>query len=159
MKRRPLVWGALAGVAGLAAALAWWAPRPPMAPSPLLRPDDAALVAHGQRLYRQHCAACHGARGEGQPDWRDRGADGRLPAPPHDVSGHTWHHPDEQLLAITRDGMAKVIGQPDYPSAMPAYEGTLSDADIVAVLSWIKAQWPPEVRAHHDQVNAQAAAR
>ena len=150
---------ALAVLAMLAAALAGWELRPAAPPAAsLLRPHDAAVRAHGERLYRQHCAACHGAQGEGQSDWQSRGADGLLPAPPHDASGHTWHHPDAQLLAIVRDGMAQVIGQPDYRSAMPAYAGTLSDADIVAVLSWIKSRWPPEVQAHHDQVNAQAAA-
>ena len=51
----------------------------------------------GQALYADSCAACHGANLEGQPDWRVPGADGILPAPPHDETGHTWHH-DNQLL-------------------------------------------------------------
>ena len=145
---------ALLVLALLAAAL-WW---PRVAASPhTLRPDDAAVLAVGARVYTQHCASCHGAQGEGQPNWRERGPDGLLPAPPHDASGHTWHHPDEQLFAITKHGLAKVIGQPDYRSAMPAYDGVLSDQEIVAVLSWIKAQWPLEARRHQDQVNAQAA--
>lgn len=144
-------------LAGLAA-LGWWWSRPLPPTASLLRPDDPALVAEGQRLYATHCAACHGVRGEGQPNWRERGPDGLLPAPPHDASGHTWHHPDAQLLAITRDGLARVIGQPDYRSAMPAYGGVLSDAEIVAVLSWIKSRWPAEQRRHHEQVNAQAEA-
>ena len=38
-----------------------------------LRPDDAALTARGEQVYREHCASCHGARLEGQPDWRARG--------------------------------------------------------------------------------------
>ena len=137
---------------------AWQAWPRPVRSQALLRPDDPALVARGQVIYQAHCASCHGMRGEGQPDWRERGPDGLLPAPPHDASGHTWHHPDEQLFAITQLGLARVIGQPDYRSAMPAYEGVLSDTDIVAVLSWIKAQWPPEVRQHHDQINVQARA-
>ena len=156
MKRRTLWIGA--GLVLLLAAGLWlqraWVPE---ASAQRLRPDDAQLVAAGGRLYAQHCASCHGAQGEGQPNWREHGPDGLLPAPPHDPSGHTWHHPDAQLFAITKHGLAKVINQPDYRSAMPAYEGTLSDEQIVAVLSWIKAQWPAEVRRHHDQINAQAA--
>lgn len=120
-----------------------------------LRPDDPQLLRVGARIYAQQCAACHGAKGEGQSDWRDRGADGLLPAPPHDSSGHTWHHPDEQLFAITKLGVARVINQPDYRTAMPVYGGVLSDDEIVAVLSWIKAQWPPEIRQRHDEVNVQ----
>lgn len=120
-----------------------------------LRPGDPQVLHVGARIYAQQCAACHGAKGEGQPDWRARGPDGLLPAPPHDASGHTWHHPDEQLFAITKQGLARLINQPDYRTAMPVYDGVLSDDEIVAVLSWIKAQWPPEVRQRHDEINVQ----
>jgi len=118
-----------------------------------LRPDDAAVLAQGQRVYVAQCAACHGARLEGQPNWRERGPDGKLPAPPHDATGHTWHHPDDVLFRITKHGVAKAANLKDYVSAMPAYEGVLSDEEIVAVLSWIKAQWPTGIRARHDELN------
>ena len=119
----------------------------------VLRADDAQLVAQGQRIYMAHCASCHGVRLEGQPDWRRRDAQGRLPAPPHDASGHTWHHADEFLFKLTKHGVAKVVGTPGYASAMPGYEGVLGDTEIVAVLSWIKSQWPPDIRAKHDAMN------
>jgi len=122
----------------------------------LLRPADAQLVAQGRQVYAAHCAACHGPRLEGQPNWRQRGADGRLPAPPHDAGGHTWHHPDDMLFRITKYGVAKAANLKDYDSAMPAYEGQLSDQEIVAVLSWIQSQWPAEIRARVDRINAQA---
>jgi mono/diheme cytochrome c family protein len=113
---------------------------------------DPEKVALGARLYAEHCAACHGAELEGQPDWRQRRADGRLPAPPHDASGHTWHHPPEQLFALTKFGPAALIGD-GYQSAMPAYEGVLSDAEIWAVLSYLKSRWPAEVQARYDQMS------
>lgn len=125
-------------------------------PTPLLRTDDPQLLERGRTLYMTQCASCHGVNREGQANWRERGADGRLPAPPHDEGGHTWHHPDEVLFRITRDGVAKAVGIPDYVSSMPAYGGTLSDAEIVAVLSWIKSQWPAQVRKDHDEINRQA---
>lgn len=121
----------------------------------VLSPDDPQVVTIGARIYTQHCAACHGASRKGQPDWRERGPDGLMRAPPHDESGHTWHHPDAQLFAITKYGLAKLIQQPDYQTHMPVYDGVLTDAEINAVLSWIKAQWPKEIQARHDQVNAQ----
>lgn len=127
------------------------------APGIDLAAADQAMLQRGREVYQAHCLACHGAQLEGQPNWRERRVDGRLPAPPHDASGHTWHHPDAQLFALTKYGIGPVAGIPDYPSDMPAYNGILSDADIVAVLSWIKSQWPPEVRAHHDRINQQAA--
>jgi S-disulfanyl-L-cysteine oxidoreductase SoxD len=77
-----------------------------------------------------------------------------LPAPPHDASGHTWHHDDETLLNITKLGVAQVIGDTTYKTAMPAYADILSDSQIIASLSWIKAQWPQEARKNNDMVNA-----
>ncbi len=119
-----------------------------------LRPTDQQVLLVGARVYAQNCAACHGANGEGQPNWRERTANGLLPAPPHDRSGHTWHHADEQLFAITKQGLAKIINEPDYRTAMPVYDGVLTDDEIVAALSWIKAQWPEDIQRQHDEVNA-----
>ena len=79
-----------------------------------------------------------------------------MPAPPHDASGHTWHHPDQLLFDITKLGIAKAVKLKDYDTAMPAFAGTLSDAEIVAVLSWIKSQWPPEVRRHQEEIDAES---
>jgi len=119
----------------------------------LLKPGDAQVVARGKAVYAAQCAACHGASLEGQPNWHERDASGRLPAPPHDASGHTWHHPDQVLFDITKYGVAKAAKIPDYVTAMPKYEGVLSDDEIVAVLSFIKAQWPPEIRNQQNEVN------
>lgn len=144
----------------LLAAAAWWLQRSSVPAAPFaLRPDDTALVAQGRQVYMAHCASCHGAQLQGQPNWRERGADGRLPAPPHDASGHTWHHPDELLFRITKLGVMKAAQLQDYQSSMPAYEGVLSDEQIVAALSWIKAQWPADIRAKHDQLNDASSRR
>ncbi len=121
-----------------------------------LQPNDAKVLAVGKTVYQAQCATCHGTRLEGQPNWRERDAKGVLPAPPHDETGHTWHHPDDVLFRITKYGVAKAANLKDYASAMPIYEGVLSDKEIIAVLSWIKAQWPAQIRKKHDQMNAQA---
>ena len=148
-------WAALGAAA--CALLLMACERPPAAGNEFqLRADDAAVVAAGKKVYEAHCAACHGAQLQGQPNWRERDASGRLPAPPHDASGHTWHHPDKVLFRITKLGVAKAANLKDYDSAMPAYEGVLSDAEIVAVLSWIKAQWPREIRRKQEEVDAAA---
>ena len=129
-------------------ALAWQSlagdpSRPPV--EVLGKPMDAATIALGQELYATNCASCHGASLEGQPDWQSRLPGGRLPAPPHDASGHTWHHSDRDLLLITREGLGALL--PDYESDMPAFGGVLSDAEIVAVLAFIKSTWPERERA------------
>jgi mono/diheme cytochrome c family protein len=120
-----------------------------------LRPEDKRLVTRGHKLYTAQCASCHGSDMEGQANWRERLSNGRLPAPPHDKSGHTWHHPDAQLFDLTKRGPAAVVGG-DYQSDMPAYADVLSDEDIVAVLSYIKSTWPADIRARHDSINARS---
>ncbi len=119
----------------------------------LLQPGDEAVVAQGQQVYADNCASCHGANLEGQPNWKQPGANGRLPAPPHDASGHTWHHTDSVLFGLTKYGAAEFAGLENYETDMPVYEDVLSDEDIVAVLSFIKAQWPEDIRRRHDQMN------
>ena len=107
---------------------------------------DATQVAVGKRVYETHCLACHGANLEGQPRWRERLPNGRLPAPPHDASGHTWHHADETLFRITKEGITAVAGG-KYESDMPAYKDVLSDKEIWAVLAYIKSTWPESIRS------------
>ncbi|MGF1611211.1 MAG: c-type cytochrome [Kiloniellales bacterium] len=122
-----------------------------------LTPSDPEVVALGEALYAEHCASCHGTELQGQPNWQQRLPSGRLPAPPHDASGHTWHHPDDQLFLLTKFGPADLVGG-GYESDMPAYEGVLSDAEIRAVLSYIKSTWPPEIQARHDDINRRSHA-
>lgn len=114
----------------------------------LADPDDTQQVARGKAVYAQYCAACHGARLEGQPDWRKRLASGRMPAPPHDALGHTWHHPDGVLFGIIKHGLVPgKYAPPGYQSDMPAFGNIMSDQDIWAVLAYIKSSWPEEIRA------------
>lgn len=104
-------------------------------------PGNAGSLALGAKIYAQQCAACHGAKLEGQPDWRRRLPNGRMPAPPHDESGHTWHHPDAVLFGITKHGLVPPYAPPDYQSDMPAFGGRLSDDEIRAVLAFIESHW------------------
>jgi mono/diheme cytochrome c family protein len=117
------------------------------------RPDprDPELLALGERLYGEHCASCHGVELEGQPDWQRPLPDGGLPAPPHDVDGHTWHHPDRLLFGITKFG-GQALAPPEFKSNMPAFARTLSDREIWAVLAFIKSRWPEEIRARQAEI-------
>jgi mono/diheme cytochrome c family protein len=143
MQRRTLVWAGSAVLALLATAgMAVWTLMPK---GDRADPADAAQVALGKAVYTERCASCHGVNLEGQPDWQSRKPDGRMPAPPHDATGHTWHHPDDVLFGITKQGIA-AYAPPGYESDMPAFAGVLSDQQIWAVLAYIKSTWPPEVR-------------
>lgn len=134
------------------AAYLWWGDG--RAEAGLLRPGHAPTVRLGESLYMDQCAACHGVDLEGEtPDWQVRDADGYLPAPPHDETGHTWHHPDQLLFDMTKFGIAEAANLPDYATRMPAYEGILEDEEIIAILSFIKSRWPAPVRQYQDDIN------
>jgi mono/diheme cytochrome c family protein len=113
-----------------------------MAVSPTMA---AAEEMSGKTLYAIHCAACHGKNLEGQPNWQTRNDDGTLPAPPHDETGHTWHHPEEMLFSYTKLGGKAVIGD-DFKSGMPGFAGILNDEEIRSVLNYIESRWPKRIR-------------
>ncbi len=117
--------------------------------------NNLALVALGQSVYAEHCASCHGANLEGQPDWRARNADGTLKAPPHDETGHTWHHPDADMFRYTKSG-GQALAPSGFKSAMPGFAETLSDDDIWAVLSFIHSRWPAKIRERQSRINTRA---
>ncbi len=113
------------------------------------------LSADGGILYAEHCAACHGEALEGEPNWRVPKPDGTLPAPPHNDSGHTWHHPDQMLRDYTRLGGAETLrrmGVKGVKSGMPGFGDDLTDQEIEAVLNFIKSSWSPRMRDHQQRV-------
>lgn len=117
----------------------------PGAPSQPARSD----VAAGATLYAETCAACHGDNLEGQPDWQIANEDGTLPAPPHDQTGHTWHHGDALLFDYTKQGGQAAMaarGVTGFTSAMPAFGETLTDQEIWNILAFIKSTWPDRIR-------------
>lgn len=102
----------------------------------------------GEDLYAQFCASCYGANLEGVPDWKRVQEDGSYLPPPHDDSGHTWHHPDDLLLTITAGGG-------DLPnSKMPAFDGVLTEQEMKAVLGFIKSNWGQEEREYQWWITA-----
>lgn len=113
---------------------------------------NAEAVAQGEHIYAVECASCHGKDLKGEPDWRVTKADGTLPAPPHDDSGHTWHHADSLLFEYTKFG-GQAIAPPDFKSAMPAFQDKLTDEEIWAVLSFIKSRWSLQAQQRQARLN------
>ena len=149
MIRRSWTTAAAAAVAiAVGSGAVWWFAAKP----PRIDPTDAQQVAAGEALYRAHCASCHGVNLQGQPDWRTRLPSGRLPAPPHDASGHTWHHSDAVLLQIVREGPA-FYASLGVQTDMPAFGMLLSEGDMAAVIAYIKSRWPAEIQARQSQTN------
>ena len=109
-------------------------------------------VAQGKVVYAKNCASCHGANLEGEPNWQTPLATGGFPAPPHNETGHTWHHADTLLLQIITDG-GQSIAPPGFKSNMPAFKDTLHAEEIEIVLAYIKSTWPEDVRARQATLN------
>ena len=114
-------------------------------------------LERGATLYAEACASCHGVNLEGEPNWRTPGPDGRLPAPPHDATGHTWHHSDRVLLDITMRGTSAVVGR-GYESNMPGFSDVYSEEELRDILEWIKSQWRERERQHQARLTNQDAA-
>ena len=110
----------------------------------------------GRSLYAEHCAACHGANLEGQPNWRTPDEEGVLPAPPHDETGHTWHHDNQLLFEYTKFGGQEALaarGVSGFASGMPQFADTLSDEDIWNILAYIRSTWPDRIQKTQDGLN------
>lgn len=154
-----LTWLAvLAGAVAVGAGGVWMTLAPDERPATVAEP--ARDIGRGERLYAENCASCHGAELEGQPDWQSPGPDGRFPAPPHDATGHTWHHADSLLFDYTRLGGSAVMAREgvEFDSGMPGFGDRLSDAEIRDILAFIKSTWPEEIRqAQADRNAAQGA--
>ena len=110
---------------------------------------DGTMLAEGRTLYLEHCAGCHGVNLEGQPNWRERKADGRLPAPPHDETGHTWEHSAEDLFRVTKLGVEAIVGG-SYRSDMRGFGDVLTDTEIRTVIAFIESTWPARIRKRRE---------
>ena len=117
---------------------------------------DFELVRDGRKVYESYCAECHGFGLEGEPNWQRRGPDGVLPAPPHDETGHTWHHPDAVLFTTVKLG-GEAFMPAGIKSGMPGYQDILTDREIEASIAYIKSRWPGEVRRRQEMRNMQSS--
>ncbi|MDA3833546.1 MAG: cytochrome c, partial [Spirochaetales bacterium] len=103
-------------------------------------PSSAQVVAsanpdNGKQLYAQYCVSCHGAKGQGEFNWRSR----ERAAPALDSSGHAWHHEDSQLISM-------ILDKPLPDSRMPRLRGVLGEQDAADLLAYIKTLWTPYIR-------------
>jgi cytochrome c553 len=91
------------------------------------------LALAGARLYDKHCAQCHGAQGQGM---------GGLAYPPLAGNRAVTMAPADNLLQHVLYGgfNAATAGYP-RPFGMPPFVLTLGDAEIAAVLSYVRTAW------------------
>ena len=119
-------------------------PSPEIPPLPTFTKDEIVL---GNKVYIENCAECHGDNLEGEVNWKMQNEDGSFRSPPHDETGHTWHHGDNVLLGSIELGGARLPENIGGISNMPAFAEILSDEEIAAVLVYIKSKWPDDIRS------------
>ena len=78
---------------------------------------DAANPNKGGEIYNMHCAACHGGSGNSV-----------MPGAPNFARNERMVRPDMFILEDIKRGK----------NAMPAYQGVLSDRDILDVISYMR---------------------
>ncbi len=100
------------------------------AAAPVVR--DAAVLARGEKLYAEHCAGCHGDTGQGAPG---------LPLPLAGRRGVTMDPPANPIRLLLGGGYLPATAGNPRPHGMPPFVHRLDDAEIAAVLSYVRAAW------------------
>ncbi len=107
-----------------------------------LRHFEPESIAHGAVLFTEHCAQCHGPKGQGHPDWQTPSDGSFAAAPPLDGTGNDWKRTRLELATTIKTGVRR---KNDKAEIMPAWKGRLNDRDIEDVLNWMQSLWPAEV--------------
>ncbi len=93
---------------------------------------SAPLLDRGRKLYDQHCADCHGDQGQGVP--------GAYPA----LAGNravTLPSTENLVQVVLHGGFPPATRGNPRPFGMPPFATTLSDADVAAVITYLRAAW------------------
>lgn len=111
----------------------------PATPLPLLQPRLLAPTPQllqqreqGRQLYDKHCIACHGADGKGMPP--------HYPA----LAGNralTMDPAVNPIRLVLHGGFAPATSGNPRPYGMPPYAQVLNDAEVAALLSYLRASW------------------
>jgi cytochrome c oxidase cbb3-type subunit 2 len=131
LKQAPITAAAPAGAAA-PAEHAHTAAAPPPAPPAPTKSAAAYDPAKGQALFTEKCAVCHQAAGTGLP--------GAFP-PLKSNAVVNDADPAAHIHTVLHGAQGLTIGGVKYPSAMPEFASTLSDADIAAIVNYERSSW------------------
>ena len=98
--------------------------------TPAKAPKTMAKATNGGPVFSTNCSSCHGANGQGGV------------GPPLTKNAVVIGDP-AKVIHIVKNGLTVPtnINGKTYPGSMPAWKGTLSSADIAAVISYIRSSW------------------
>jgi mono/diheme cytochrome c family protein len=106
-------------------------PRPvPAAPGMQLDPTD--LLARGVKLYAQRCASCHGQDGQGAAGVYPPLAGNPSVTEPTGINA---------IRIVLLGGFAPTTAAHPRPYSMPPFAQQLNDADVAAVVTYIRHAW------------------
>lgn len=100
--------------------------------APLAKAPESAQLSTGATLYKEHCAQCHGEKGQG--------AKGAYPA----LAGNrvvTMQTPANLVQTVLHGGFAPATAGNPRPYGMPPFQQTLDGPQIAAVLTYIRHAW------------------
>lgn len=118
---------------GLGAWFAGWvhvrsSPSSPSERFAVVSPDPE-LIRAGGRLYRRHCAVCHGKDGRG------KGPSARFMDPPP-LNFHS-----KRVRNLTDRELFRMISKGKLETGMPAWEGILTKKERRAVIAYLKSEF------------------
>ncbi|MEO7051668.1 MAG: cytochrome c [Rhodanobacter sp.] len=119
--------------ADLAAVATYLRSLPPRPSSPLTVPVvTSANAGQGEKLYAKNCADCHGMDGNGVA--------GVYP-PLNGNTSVTEPTGINAMRSVLLGGFAPATAANPMPYSMPPFAQQLSDADVAALVSWIRQSW------------------
>jgi mono/diheme cytochrome c family protein len=97
---------------------------------------DKAVQAHGEALYKDHCAACHGANGEG-----GSGPDGVVYVPLAGNRKVLLDTPANLIHIVVNGGFPPTTAGDPRPYGMPPFGPALKDEEIAVLASYVRSAW------------------
>ena len=100
-------------------------------PQTVAKPDEKVMAA-GEAIFKDSCAACHQADGKGVP---------RMFPPLEHNANVQSRNPTTAIRVILQGAQTVATDKRPTPFAMPAFDWKLKDDQIAAVATYVRNSW------------------